>query len=417
MSTVSRELPASPHLDVPKRQARDLLRAWRRREPEAFARIRGRHPAYASADDTQLAAAPFRLADAQFVLAREYGSASWPELKHRVESHAVLGRLRAAIHADDCPAVVDLLRAHPHLLHVPVWSGNWGPPMSHAANLGRLAIVQAVSALGARDHAHAFDRAVLQGKLECARWLHAQGAPLAPGIVMGPCETLNAAGLRLLAELGAPFTDARGSALAPLGLALGTYCRNPAGKHAVLDLLAARGLTLPDTPMAAFHRGDAARLRAFIRGDPALLARTWSLAEIYPPALGCAPAGGLHGTPLAGATFLHLSVDFEESELLDLLLDLGAAPDARAAVDADGFGGHTPLYHAVVACGRPNDAAFARRLLARGARPDARASLRKFLDWCDTPRWHIARDVTPAEWARGFPDQNWVNPAALALLG
>ncbi len=416
MSTVSRELPASPHLDIPKRQARDLHRAWQARDPDAFARIRGRHPAFTGATDAALAAAPFKLADAQLVLAREYGSASWPELKHRIESHAVLGRLRAAIHADDCPAVVDLLRAHPHLLHVPVWSGNWGPPLSHAANLGRLAIVQAVSALGARDHAHAFDRAILQGRLECARWLHAQGAPLAPGIVMGPCETLNADGLRLLAALGAPFTDARGDALAPLGLVLGTYCRRPAGKHAALALLAERGLTLPDTPMMAFHRGDAARLRAFLRSDPALLARPWSLAEIYPPALGCDPAGGLHGTPLAGATFLHLAIDFEETELFALLLELGADPDVRAAVDADGFGGHTPLYHALVACGRPGDASFARALLARGARTDVRASLRKFLDWCDTPRWHVARDVTPADWARTFPDQTWVNPTALALL-
>jgi hypothetical protein len=417
MSTVSRELPASPHLAIPKRQARDLHRAWQARDPDAFGRIRGRHPAFADATDAALAVAPFKLADAQLVLAREYGSASWPELKHRIESHAVLGRLRAAIHADDCPEVVRLLRAHPHLLHVPVWSGNWGPPMSHAANLGRLAIVQAVSALGARDHAHAFDRALLQGRLECARWLHAQGAPLAPGIVMGPCETLNADGLRLLAELGAPFTDARGSALAPLALVLGTYCRRPAGKHAALALLAARGLTLPDTPMMAFHRGDAARLREFLRHDPTLLGRPWSLAEIYPPALGCAPAGGLHGTPLAGATFLHLAVDFEEAELFALLLDLGADPNVRAAVDADGFGGHTPLYHALVACGRPCSPEFARLLLARGTRTDVRASLRKFLDWRDTPGWHVARDVTPAAWARGFPEQAWVNPAAVDLLG
>lgn len=36
---------------------------------------------------------------------------------------------------------------------------------------------------------------------------------------------------------------------------------------------------------------------------------------------------------------------------------------------------------------------------------DTRASLRKFLDWTETPRWHEARDVTAAEWARGFPEQ------------
>jgi hypothetical protein len=55
--------------------------------------------------------------------------------------------------------------------------------------------------------------------------------------------------------------------------------------------------------------------------------------------------------------------------------------------------------------------------LQRGASKDARASLRKFLDWIEEPRWHEAGDVTAAEWARGFPDQGWVNGKALRLLG
>jgi hypothetical protein len=55
-------------------------------------------------------------------------------------------------------------------------------------------------------------------------------------------------------------------------------------------------------------------------------------------------------------------------------------------------------------------------LLERGASKSARASLRKFLDWIEAPRWHIARDVTAADWARGFPDQGWVNGKALQLL-
>jgi hypothetical protein len=97
--------------------------------------------------------------------------------------------------------------------------------MSHAANLGRLEIIQAIDALGARDHQHAFDRALLQGQIACARWLHAQGAKLAPGIVMGTCETLNAAGFSFLLELGAPLTDDRGNRLAPLALVLETYGR------------------------------------------------------------------------------------------------------------------------------------------------------------------------------------------------
>ena len=58
---------------------------------------------------------------------------------------------------------------------------------------------------------------------------------------------------------------------------------------------------------------------------------------------------------------------------------------------------------------------MARALLEYGAAKEARASLRKFLDWTENPRWHEARDVTPAEWGRGFPEKNWVNTEALQL--
>src|SRR6185503_10895087 len=245
-------------------------------------------------------------------------------------------------------------RANPNLLHVPVVSGNWGPPMSHAANLGRLEIIKAVAELGARDFQHAFDRALLQGKLESARWLHEHGAKLEPGIVMGSCETLNPAGLGFLAELGAPFTDGKGDRMAPLALALETYGRNPAGKHEVLKIFAQQGYVFPDTPMMAFHRGDLARLKEFLRHDAGLIARRFSLVEIYPPELGCAKDGrsGMHWTPIDGTTLLHLAIDFDEEEIFELLLAQGADVNARATADRDAFGGHTPIFNAVVSHGR-----------------------------------------------------------------
>src|SRR5207247_9086255 len=170
--------------------------------------------------DPAIAAATFRLSDAQLVIAREYGFANWAALKHRIAASAAADELERAIRANDRDTVLRILRAEPGMLHLPVWSGNWGPPMSHAANLGRLEIIRAVAALGARDFQHAFDRAVLQGQIECARWLHEHGAKLAPGIIMGSCETLNAAGFYFLADLGAPLTHDQGNQLAPLALVL-----------------------------------------------------------------------------------------------------------------------------------------------------------------------------------------------------
>lgn len=422
MATVSRGLPAQPHLNVPKREARELLANWRERRPDALERIRARHPRFAELENSSTGQGPgampetFKLADAQLVIAREYGFASWPELKHRIKSGPAAGELQRAIREDDRARVVDLLRAHPALLHLPLWSGNWGPPMSHAANLGRLGIVQAIAELGARDHQHAFERAVLQGKIECARWLHGQGARPVPGTVMGPCETLNAAGFQFLVEVGAPLSDERGNRLAPLALTVETYARNPAGKHALLALFAQNGYALPDTPIGGLHRGDLEGLRAHLRRDPRLLERRFSLGEIYPPEFGCATGGkgGMHWTPIDGGTLLHLAVDFREREIFDWLVAEGVDVNARAAVDADGFGGHTPLFNALVNGTGDNDA-MTRTLLARGAAKDVRADLRKFLDWRETPCWHIARGVTAAEWARTFPDPGWVNTAALRL--
>ncbi|HET7608216.1 MAG TPA: ankyrin repeat domain-containing protein [Gammaproteobacteria bacterium] len=414
MTTVSRGLPPRPHLDVPKRLARELLAAWRSRERDAFDRIRRQHPKFEAADDAAVAAGPFRLSDAQLVIAREYGLKHWTELKQRIDANTPAQALAAAIRADDRAAAVEIARREPQLLHIPLVSGNWGPPMSHAANLGRLEMVKAMAALGAKDFQLAFGRAVLQGRVDCARWLLGHGAELDPGAAMGACEALNSSGLRFIAELGGPITDERGSKLAPLAMILQTYSRDPQGKHEMLELLAQRGYELPDTPIMAFHRGDIARLEKHLRSDPRLLERRFTLADIYPAECGC-DGSGMHWTPIDGATLLHLAFDFHETAIAEWLLARGADANARASVDADGFGGHTPLFNAVV-CGPWHHDKPARLLLQYGAAKDPRASLRKFLDWVEEPRWHEARDVTALQWARGFPDQGWVNGKALRML-
>jgi len=418
MPTVSRGLPAQPHLDIPKREARALLAHWRARQTDALDRVRARHPRFTHADAATFAAATPRLADAQLVIAREYTYPTWADLKQRIASNTLSRQLEAAIHRDDRAQVVQILRDHPQLLHLHVRGGNWGPPLSYAANLGRLEMITSIAELGARDFQHAFDRALLQGKIETARWLHGRGAKLEPGIIMGACETLNPDGLRFLAGLGAPFTNEHGDRLAPLALALETYCRDSERKHAVTEIFTQQGYTLPDTPIMAFHRGKIDRLAAHLARDPALLERRFTSTEIYPPELGCAPdgRGGMHGTPIAGGTLLHLAVDFHEQEIFEWLLARGADVNARAAIDADGFGGHTPLFNGVVS-GLTRDTTMTRALLQRGASPALRTSLRKFLDWCAELRWHVAHDVTAHAWGATFPERGWVNDAAMRLLG
>ena len=108
----------------------------------------------------------------------------------------------------------------------------------------------------------------------------------------------------------------------------------------ILESFARRGYALPDTPIMAFHRGSVARLEEHLRRDPSLLARRFTPREIYPPELGCPNDGrsGMHWTPISGTTLLHLSIDFAEREIFDWLLAHGADVNARAIIDADGFG-------------------------------------------------------------------------------
>jgi hypothetical protein len=405
-----RHLPVRPNLIQLKHQAKDLLRAVRHGDPAAVAEFREHHPRRIQPDDAALA-------DAQHALARSYGLPSWPRL---VRACAMTD----AIWRDDVEAVRELVLAHPEMLHEDARGvkGNWGPPMSYAANLGRDRIITMLHELGAIDIQFAFDRACLQGRIDTARRLYAMGARPAPDSVMGPAETQNGAGMELLLELGAAISDEHGDRLAPVAMLLQTYARNPKGKHRCLELLAGHGIDLPDTPTMAVHRGRIDLLEAHVRRDPAVLGRTFSHEEIYPPTLGCHAdhSLALNGTPLGGTPLLHLCVDNGEIEIARWLLERGANVNAMADVDADGFGGFTALFGCVVSqpyrSGLMRDDAFARLLLDRGADPNVRASLRKRLRFVDDETMHEYRDVTPLTWGDRFHDQAWVNPAVMRLI-
>ena len=72
------------NLEQQKKQARELLRAIRAGRAYALARLRGQHLRWANVDDA-IARQEVALHDAQFVIAREQGFASWPRLKAYAE--------------------------------------------------------------------------------------------------------------------------------------------------------------------------------------------------------------------------------------------------------------------------------------------------------------------------------------------
>ena len=407
----ARHLPVRPDLDQLRHQAKDLLRAVRSGDGEARTEFVRHHPDLREPERA-------KLADAQLVLARSYGLASWPRL-------VLACRMTDAIWRDDAEAVRALVLKHPQLLKEMARGTeqcSWGPPMSYAANLGRDRIIALLRELGAVDLDRAMGRAVLQSRIETARKLFAMGARPPRGAVMGSAETLSSAGFAYLLELGAEICDDDGDWRAPVALVLETYSRAPEEKHRILEQMARRGIPLPDSAPLALHRGRLDLLEQHLRRDPRLLTRTFPQREIYPSELGCHAdeSLALHGTPLDGATLLHLAVDFDELELARWMLERGADPNARAALDAHGFGGHTALFGCVVSqpfrVGRRTDAVFARLLLEHGADPNVRAALRKRLRFVADESWHEYRDVTPVAWGQRFHDQAWVSGPVLRLL-
>lgn len=406
-----RHFPVRPNLEQLKHQAKDLLKAIRSGEPSAIADLREHHP-------KQIDSGQAKLADAQLVLARSYGLPSWPRL-------VVACLMTDAIWRGDVDTVRAMVVKDPRLLRENARGtaeSNWGPPLSYAANVGQDQIIAMLRNMGADDIQPAFARACLQGKIETARRLYAMGARPEADTLMGPCETLCDAGLAYLLEVGCAFADKQGSALGPVSLILQTYSRHPRGKHACLELAARQGIALPDTPVMALHRGRMDLLEAHLHRDPGMLRRTFPHEEIYPPELGCHghKTLALHGTPLAGTTLLHISVDYDEIEIARWLIDHGADVNARAEVDSDGFGGHTALFGCVVSqpyrTGCRKDDGFARLLLDHGADPNTRASLRKRLRFVADQTLREYRDVTPLSWGERFHDQDWVSQPVMRLI-
>ncbi len=108
---MSRELPPRPSLEFLRKQAKRLQSDFQRGDAETIERFRAMGLAAELAEPT--------LANAQHVLAREYGFNSWRMLKAHVESTVPAADAPAAIanaiKADDAPLVRRLLQQHPEI--------------------------------------------------------------------------------------------------------------------------------------------------------------------------------------------------------------------------------------------------------------------------------------------------------------
>ncbi len=122
----TRSLPDRPNLDQLKIQANELQRGHHDGDRSAGARIGAHHPGMKALSVENVLERPLALADAQLVIAREYGFSNWTQLKQHVEAIASLGAFTPhrrfaealeALEAGNTGQLGTLITADPSLLH------------------------------------------------------------------------------------------------------------------------------------------------------------------------------------------------------------------------------------------------------------------------------------------------------------
>jgi ankyrin repeat protein len=318
-----RQLPPRPSLEQLKNQSKSLLKALQASDPGALDRLRTSHSRRRNIAPENIAGAHITLAEAQRLIAAEYGFKSWSELKaavalRRADDPSIaetVQAIREAAGSGDLPRLTTLLDAHPELIDEPGGSGV------------RTALHQAVF-----------------GKSEAAvRLLLERGAN--PNI---RCEGDNAYPLhfamekhlfpiiRLLVEHGAD-TVGEGDYHELGVLGWGTAWDYIQADPQIVAYLLAHGAR--HNIFSAVALGETAAIREIVARLPAELERRMDLTN-------------RRRRPL------HLAVIKRQPAALAALLDLGANPES---LDEAGF---TALDQAALR----GEAAMAQMLLDRGAK-------------------------------------------------
>lgn len=353
-----------------KKQAKSLLKSARDNDRAALERVA---PYVQNTTN-------FKLNDAQLVISRELGFASWARLKtFLVES---VGAFVTAANNGDIDVAGTMLAREPSLAQAP-------RALFRAAAMGKTDIVRLLVEHGADVNA---------ATVEDSSYV---GTPL-----LAATEMLNDADtVALLLELGADPNLAAGGE-APLHMAMGTYARTP-DKHGVIELLLDAGAT-HDQPEAvmAIHRGRIDLLAAQLDDDPELVHQRFEEVDyLWLP----------FNRP--GPTLLHIAADYNEVEMGRLLLSRGADINARA----EGNDGQSPVFHTVASWSVVSPGGhclpFLELLLAHGADLTLRASVQFETMGASNCEGQV-RDVTPLDFALAFADgPEWRNSrSAVALL-
>jgi hypothetical protein len=332
-------LPDRPNLEQLKKQAKSLLHKAQAQDPVALQRFAGL-PAFATKSSTDLAGIDLALHDAQSVIAREHGFASWNALREEVESRTLSfaaavdefvrcatggasgraerlvalhpGIASASLQTDlvrgDAPAVEARLRAHPELATAAGGPQDWEPLLyvchtflhHHARGGvdGLVAIAHRLCSLGANPNAEyhwnwhpELPRTALWGAICAVRHL-----PLA----------------EVLLEAGANPTDG-----------VSVHIAGGGGNLAALELLHRFGVNVNGSP------GGVPPLVYILGWSTDSSGPRWLLEHGADPNLAWSPDGEAP---------LHVAARRWDVPMVELLIEHGADPSRRRA---DGCTAHT----------------------------------------------------------------------------
>jgi ankyrin repeat protein len=393
-SLPTRPVRAHTDLEQLKRQARELLDAFRRGDAAATAEV---HAHYHGADVTG-----FALHDAQLVLARAYGFTSWPRLKAYVDG-VNAQRLIEAVRAGDVDAAEAMLRARPELVNM--GRGEDERRAIHYAVLGRSAAMTDLLMRSGADaragvHPHrdatsaltlAAERgyeeivAIIREEEERRRAAHDRTATAAPDTLL-VANWENGRALDILKANPTLMHSTSPNGGTPLHWAASGLHEDVIAwllDHGADPNRRIRGTWTP-IELAAKRTGwdEADHPARFQRVAKLLLKQGAELGPFSAVALGAADwlrarhaDGTLHKRtecdPVAGCMgLLEMAVWHDRPEILTLLLDLGFDPNERMRAGQEDeiiYSAGGPLFCCVVRGNRR----LAELLLAKGADPNA----------------------------------------------
>jgi hypothetical protein len=355
------DLPARPDLNQLRHQAKDLLHAARRGEPDAVTRIGA-------------VAEQILLSTAQLALAREYGFASWAKLKLEVERREILN-------SRDLSRLTRLLAEHPEMAteKMQQWADRQcGEPLGYIMmlrfNQERLGLPAELPGTGAIATALIDAGAPVNGRPGD------RDTPLISAASVGDADVVRAL-IKAGADLDAVSAPDSGGVPSSTALVHAAVY----GMTEVLDVLVAAGARIDSLEMAA-------------------------------------AAGDITGWPLGRYSVqsrlraLVFAAQYQRLAVIDQLIAAGTPVN-----EPDAEWGRLPLHTAA----GEGQAASVRRLLAHGADPDLRDPLhnRTALEECelanrpsDSPAHDEVEGILRPVTGRGAAQQPGKDPVRIQVI-